>query len=327
MTLAPRIPAIATLAGVAAATALTLSACGTSNSSNEEGTGDSGAVTGGTGAGASSSTVSVVASTDVWGDVVRQVAGPLAGTKIQITSIITNPAADPHSYEANTQNLLALSQANLVVENGGGYDDFVDSMLKSANNASATVLDAVKISGKHPDATGDLNEHVWYDFPTVHKVATDIEHALSSADPADHAAFRTNLAAFDKTLASMERTEAQIKQTDSGDGVAITEPVPLYMLQACGLVNRTPPAFSEAVEEGTDVSPAVLRQTEDLFSQGKVQLLAYNEQTTGAETQAVLSAAKAGNVAIVPVTETLPSGRNYITWMQSNLAAIQQALK
>lgn len=200
-------------------------------------------------------------------------------------------------------------------------------MLTSAHNSSATVLDAVRISGEQPDSAGDLNEHVWYSVPTVREVAGDIEEALSSADPADQAAFHRNVARFDEKLVAMERTEAKIKRADGGEGVAITEPVPLYMLQACGLVNRTPSSFSEAVEEGTDVSPAVLKQTEDLFSHGDVKLLAYNQQTAGAETEAVLDAARSAGVAIVPVTETLPSGQDYVTWMKSNLAAIQRALE
>lgn len=295
-------------------------ACGSSSGTSTSIGGGSGS---GGGAGAS---VAVVASTDVWGDVVKQVAGQLAGTTVQITSIISNPNADPHSYEANTQNLLALSKADVVVENGGGYDDFVDTMLKSAHNTSATVLNAVQISGKVAPAGGDLNEHVWYDFPTVREVANRIVTALSSADPADAAAFRHNAARFDHRLTGLADIEARIKSADAGDGVAITEPVPLYMLQACGLVNRTPAAFSQGVEEGTDVSPTVLKQTEDLFTEHRVRLLAYNEQTTGAETEAVLNAARASGVPVVPVTETLPAGQSYLSWMRGNLAAIRSAL-
>jgi zinc/manganese transport system substrate-binding protein len=270
--------------------------------------------------------VSVVASTDVWGDVVQQVAGRLAGNTVQITSIITDPAADPHSYEANTQNLLALSKTDVVVENGGGYDDFVDTMLKSAHNPSANVLNAVDISGRAAPSGGELNEHVWYDFPTVRKVADRIGAALSAADPGDAATYRRNATAFDRELTRMERAEARIKSSDSGDGVAITEPVPLYMLQACGLVNQTPQEFSEGVEEGTDVSPSVLQQTEDLFSTHRVMLLAYNEQTSGPETEAVLKAARDNDVPVVPVTETLPTGQDYLSWMRGNLAAIRAAL-
>jgi zinc/manganese transport system substrate-binding protein len=276
--------------------------------------------------GGDSSTVSVVASTDVWGDVVKQVAGELAGSTVQITSIITDPDADPHSYEANTQNQLALSKADLVIENGGGYDDFVDTMFKTAGNSSATVLDAVDISGKAAPTGGELNEHVWYDFPTVQKVAAQVETALSKADPADSSTYQANARAFDKQLSAMERTEAQIKAAHAGEGVAITEPVPLYLLQACGLDDKTPSEFSEAIEEGTDVSAAVLKQAEDLFNDRQVRLLAYNEQTSGPETEAVLKAARANGIAVVPVTETLPAGKDYLTWMQDNLAAVRSAL-
>lgn len=274
----------------------------------------------------SAPTVSVVASTDVWGDVVAQIAGDLAPARVRITSIIDDPDADPHSYEADTQNQLALSRAALVVENGGGYDDFVHTMLQAHHAAGVTVIDAVDVSGKTAPAGGELNEHVWYDVPTVQKVAARIESALAAADPADAATFAANADAFDARLAALERTEARIKQEYAGAGVAITEPVPLYLLQASGLVNKTPADFSEAVEEGTDVSPAVLKETEDLFADHQVRLLAYNEQTSGAETKAVLKAAEQAGVPVVPVTETLPAGQDYLTWMAANLAAVEKAL-
>lgn len=305
------------LAAAAGVIALAMAGCGGSTSS-------AGSASGGSSSG--STTVNVVAATDVWGDVASQVAGKLAGSTVKITSIITNPDADPHSYQANTQNQLALSKAHLVIENGGGYDDFVATMLKASNNTSATVLNAVDISGKTAPAGGDLNEHVWYDFPTVQKVADKIAAALSSADPADASTFQANLSTFDKAVDQLRRTEATIKQKDAGAGVAITEPVPLYMLEACGLVNRTPQEFSEAIENGTDVSATVLAKTLDLFTSKQVKLLAYNEQTTGPQTTAVLDAAKKNGIAVVGVTETLPSGQDYLSWMSSNLADVNKAL-
>lgn len=305
------------LAAAVGVIALAMAGCGGSTSS-------AGSTSGGSSSG--STTVNVVAATDVWGDVASQVAGKLAGSTVKITSIITNPDADPHSYQANTQNQLALSKAHLVIENGGGYDDFVATMLKASNNTSATVLNAVDISGKTAPAGGDLNEHVWYDFPTVQKVADKIAAALSSADPADAGTFQANLSTFDKAVDQLRRTEATIKQKDAGAGVAITEPVPLYMLEACGLVNRTPQEFSEAIENGTDVSATVLDKTLDLFTSKQVKLLAYNEQTTGPQTTAVLDAAKKNGIAVVGVTETLPSGQDYLSWMSSNLADVNKAL-
>ncbi len=266
--------------------------------------------------------IDVVASTNVWGDI----ASSVGGDDVSVTSFIDDPSKDPHEYEANGQNQLAISKAAVVVENGGGYDDFVDTMLKASPSKSTTVLNAVKISGLSAPAGGDLNEHVWYDFPTVTKVIDKIEAAFSAARPAEASVFSANADKLKKSIAGLEATESDLKSTYAGVGVAITEPVPLYMLDAIGLDNKTPFEFSKAIEDDSDASPEVLQQTLDLYSSHAVKLLAYNEQTTGAQTEAVLTAAKNNGIAVVPVTETLPSGKTYLSWMSGNLDAITAAL-
>jgi zinc/manganese transport system substrate-binding protein len=266
--------------------------------------------------------VQVVASTNVYGDIVKQIAGD----KAEVTSIISDPDQDPHSYEANAQTQLSLSKAKVVIENGGGYDDFMDTMLKSAGNTSAKVLNVVGISGHKAPAGGELNEHVWYDFPTMEKLATQLASTLSEVDSANSSTYAANAAAFTGKVKQLEATEASIKAAHHGDGAAITEPVPVYLLTACGLVNKTPGEFSEAIEEGTDVPAAMLQQTLTLFSAKQVKLLAYNEQTSGPETEKVLAAAKVNGIAVVPVTETLPDGKDYLGWMTANLDAIRSAL-
>src|SRR6478735_5458023 len=138
---------------------------------------------------ASGGRVDVVASTNVWGDLAEQVGGDL----VDVTSIVDDPSADPHSYEASAQTQLALSKAALVVENGGGYDDFVDTMLDAVDN-EPVVVNAVEVSGK--DTGGDLNEHVWYDFPTVRAVAGAIADELSSIDAAHASTYAANAATF-----------------------------------------------------------------------------------------------------------------------------------
>jgi zinc/manganese transport system substrate-binding protein len=268
-----------------------------------------------------SSGVAVVASTNVYGDIVRQIAGD----KVGVTSVIADPEQDPHSYEADSKTQLALSKARIVIENGGGYDDFMDTMLRSAHS-TATVLNVVNISGKIAPAGGSLNEHVWYDFPSVRKLVDKLVEALSTADAADAATFRANAETFAQRLATLETTEGQIKAAHAGAGAAVTEPVPLYLLQACGLVNKTPPEFSQAIEEGTDIAPRVLQQTLALFTGKQVKLLAYNQQTAGPETVKVSDTAQANGIAVVPVTETLPTGSDYLGWMTDNLTAVQDAL-
>ncbi|KOU62375.1 ABC transporter substrate-binding protein [Streptomyces sp. MMG1533] len=270
---------------------------------------------------AASSKVTVVASTNVYGDMARQIGG----AEVDVTSIISDPDQDPHSYEADTQNQLALSKAKVVIENGGGYDDFVDRMLKSSNS-SADVINAVKVSGRTAPKGGELNEHVWYDFPGVSRIADSVAAALGRADPDDAAAFAKNAATFKAELQPLEAKEAEIKKEHGGEGVAITEPVPLYMLDAAGLVNRTPEEFSEAIEEGDDVSPKILQATLAVFSGREVKALVYNEQTAGPQTDKAKAAAKAAGIPVVPVTETLPKGKDYLGWMTANVDALASAL-
>lgn len=131
-----------------AALSLLLAACG---SSKDE------AASGG-------STLSVVASTNVWGDIAKTVGG----NSVTVTSLISQPSQDPHSFEASSKTLLAVSKADVVLENGGGYDDFMHRVLETSSSKAA-VLDAVKISGQAAEAGSELNEHVWYDLPSVER--------------------------------------------------------------------------------------------------------------------------------------------------------------
>ena len=301
-----RRPSLALAAALTAS--LALAACG----------GDSGS----TSAASDDTGLRVVASTNVYGSIAEAVLGG-EGT---VTSIIDDPSADPHSYEANTRTQLELSKADVVIENGGGYDDFVDTMLK-ASGTKAAVLDAVDISGRTAPAGGELNEHVWYDVETVRKVAQALETELAKAAPDDAGTFTANLKTFEDGLDTLEQKVQADKAGTDGRPVAITEPVPGYLLDALGTKNVTPVEFSEAIEEETDVPVDVLQETLSLFTQHQVRALVYNEQTTGPQTEQVLKAAKDNGIAVVPVTETLPEGKDYTTWMTANVDAIATALR
>ncbi|MBF4601701.1 zinc ABC transporter substrate-binding protein [Frigoribacterium sp. VKM Ac-1396] len=329
-----------TLIVLPAAAALVLSGCAT---------GDAGA----TGSGSDGGAISVVTSTNVYGDIAKTVGGDL----VDVTSIISDPSQDPHSYEADARTQLAVSKADVIVENGGGYDPFVDTMV-DASGSDATVINAVDVSGLDPeaghddhdhgdeatdaasdeasdDATTDdhadhdhtaFNEHVFYSLPSMAKLATAMADEFGAVDAANADTFTANAAAFGTKVADLQAQAASIETAHDGESVAYTEPVPGYLFDAMGLVNVTPDAFSEAIEEGDDVSPAVLNETLKLFTDGQVDLLAYNEQTSSPETEQVEQAATDAGTAIVPVTELLPEGEDYVSWQQSNIDAISEAL-
>lgn len=297
------------LPAVALASALALTGCTTSGTPDTTAS-DSGAIT-------------VVASTNVYGDIASQIGGDL----VSVSSIIDSADKDPHEYEADARTQLSLSKADVVIENGGGYDDFVDTMLSASGNEDAAVLNVADISGYDQNpADGEFNEHLWYDFPTIATLAKDIATEFATLDPDNTATYDANAETFIAQIEDLQAKEAQIKADHGGTGVAITEPVPLYMLEASGLVNKTPEQFSEAVEQGTDVPANVLAEVTDMFGTGSIGVLVYNEQTSGAQTDAVLKAAESNDVPVVSVAEILPEGTDYISWMTSNLDALTAAL-
>ena len=300
-------------AAVVVTAALSMAAAGCSSDSETASDGSSSS--------GDSGAISVVASTNVWGDIAQQVGGD----DVKVTSIISDPDQDPHSYEADATTLLEVSKAAVVIENGGGYDDFVERLIDSSN-ADPVVINAVDVSGKTAPAGGELNEHVWYDLPTVAKVADAIAAELGKADPSQAATFTANADAFKKKLDGLTGEEEALKKKVSGESIGITEPVPLYLTDALGLTNKTPEAFSEAVEEGDDVSPSVLKETLDLYTSGEVSALVYNAQTSGPITEEVQKAAEAAGIPVVPVTETLPANTGYVAWMSDNISRLATAL-
>lgn len=268
--------------------------------------------------------IRIVASTNVYGSIASSVAGDHAN----VVSIIDGSNQDPHSYEADARVQLELSRADIVIENGGGYDDFVDTLLAGADNPDATVLKGVRELGIDAEPPGpDFNEHVWYDLPAMATLVGTIADVLSELDPENAADFRANAASFTESVSRLEGRVAALAAQHAGEKVAVTEPVPLYLLEAAGLVNATPDAFSEAIEDGTGIPPALLQQMLDLMADGSLSALVYNEQTAGPETEQLLKAAGRSGLAVIPVTETLPADTDYIAWMSATIDALEKALQ
>ena len=280
---------------------------------------------------APSAPVSVVASTNVYGSIVKAVGGD----RVAVTSIIHSPEADPHEYESTPADAVAVNEAKLVVLNGGGYDDFATKLVDSAS-AKPTVLNVVDLSGLQaaepgtPAAGGDapeFNEHVWYSLPTVEKLADRLAADLTAADPAGAATYTANATTFKSKVDGLIAKLNTIRSAHAGDKVAITEPVPLYMIQDAGLQNATPKEFSEAAEEGTDPPAAVLNETLQLFTSKTVKVLLPNAQTESPSTKQVEQAATTAGIPIVPVTETLPAEvDDYLTWQTQQIDQLSTAL-
>jgi zinc/manganese transport system substrate-binding protein len=260
----------------------------------------------------------VVASTDVWGSVASAVTGDHA----TVTSIVKSAVDDPHSFEASPADAAEITDASLMVYNGGGYDHWVDDVL-SGHPGVNTVNAYSLLPGATPQPA---NEHVFYDPTTAKAVATQIADRLAQADTAHADAYRANAAEFGKRADEILQIERGIGQTHPGAAVVATEPVAHYLLVNAGITDKTPPGFSSAVEEDTDPAPADLAAMLDLINTRQVSALLYNPQTQTAVTKQIQDAAQRASIPVVTVTETLPDGTDYLTWQRQTAQQLASQL-
>ncbi len=274
---------------------------------------------------ATPATVTVVASTNVYGSI----ASAVGGDAVDVRSIIDSPDADPHEYESTPADATAINAAKIVILNGADYDPFAEELVDAAGT-KPTTIDVSDLSGLEAEvpAGEEFNEHVWYSLPTVEKLADRVATDLGTVDAASASTFTTNAAAFNAQVDGLMSELEAIKATHGGAKVAITEPVPVYLIEAAGLQNVMPEEYSESVEEGVDAPPAVVADALALFEgPDRVRVLFANTQTEDAATQQVVAAATAEDVPIVEVTETLPAGvTDYVTWMTRQIDALSTAL-
>ena len=270
--------------------------------------------------GSTSGRIQVVAGENFYGDMARQ----LGGRYVDVTSILTDPDADPHLFEPGTHVAAQMAAGRLVIVNGLDYDGFMDRILKAAPDPDrkvVTVAQALGISGK------DANPHIWYDEPRLDDIAGAITGGLIDVDPAHRPYFQQQLARFRSSLAPLHQAVAAIRSKDGGAPVAYTEPVPGYLLDAAGLVIRTPPGFALAIEEGNDPTVQEVAEFEALISGHQIRVLLLNSQATSPITERLRKDAEREGIPVVLVTETLPPGKTFQAWQLGQVRDLQKALE
>jgi zinc/manganese transport system substrate-binding protein len=253
---------------------------------------------------ASTGVVPVVAAENFYGDVVRQ----LGGDHVQVTSILSNPDEDPHLFEASPKTARALQNAALVVYNGADYDPWMDKLLSASKGKGRTTIVAAQLTGRK---SGD-NPHLWYDPATMPTVA--------KAD------YDARLATFLASVKSIDDKVAALKSQFKGVPVTATEPVFGYMSDAIGLDMRNT-RFQLAAMNDTEPSATDIAAFEKDLRERRVHVLIYNSQATEALTKRMLKVAHDSHVPSISVTETLPAGKTFQTWMTSQLDALSVALQ
>lgn len=257
--------------------------------------------------------VKIVASTNVWGSIANSVGGNL----VEVTSIIDSVKKDPHSYEATARDQLAVEKANLVIANGGGYDDFIETMAKAAGNKKI-----LSIASAVTAVSWEKNEHLWYSITAVGEATYEIADTLGEIDP-DHAeTYSANADKFLEGLTGIAGVYESVRENTKGYTYFASEPIADWLLKDLGFSNLTPKAFSDAIENETDVAPSVMKESLDLIKSGKIKYLVVNPQTQNAQVMQIVNAAKGSGVQAVVLSEIMPTGVDYVEWMGQNLVTL-----
>jgi zinc/manganese transport system substrate-binding protein len=275
---------------------------------------------GGSGSDASSGKLQVVAAEDFWGSIAAQ----LGGDQVEVTSIVTNPAADPHDYEPTSEDARVMAGAQMAIVNGIGYDEWAPKLLAANPDSGRVELTVGDVLGLED---GD-NPHQWYSPASVHKVIARITADYKKTDPDHDSYFDRRRSSFEtKGLAEYDELISQIKANYAGTPVGASESIFEPLAPALGLKLLTPTGFLDAIAEGTEPTPADKATTDKQIAAKQIAVWVYNSQNATPDVQRLNEAAKAAGIPVATVTETLtPEGASFQAWMTRELKGLRAAL-
>ncbi len=252
------------------------------------------------------------------------VLGQIGGRYLHVASILNNPNTDPHTFESSPSVAEQVSAAQLIVQNGVGYDTFMNKIEAASPNSKRKVIVVQNVLGLPTDTP---NPHLWYDPKTMPAVANVMAADLSALEPSHAPYFQANLAKFIASLAPLHAAIAAFKAKYVGTTVATTEPVADYLLEAMGMNNLTPFAFQADIMNGVDPSPQDITLENGFFTKHQVKVFCYNQQVVDSLTSSIRETALSAGVPVVGVYETMPTpGYDFQSWMLAEVGAIQKAI-
>ncbi|MBV7508861.1 zinc ABC transporter substrate-binding protein [Bacillus sp. sid0103] len=263
--------------------------------------------------------IKIVAAENFYGEVAKAVGG----NRVEVMSILDNPNADPHDYEPTAETSKLVNDAQVIIFNGAGYDEWMDKVIKSSSssNSKSVIKVAEDLMGKKE---GD-NEHVWYDPTTMPKLATKMADNLSKLDPTQKEAFNKRAQTYIKSLDPLKEKVQKLKQ-ESATNISVSEPIFDYMAQALNLkINDS--KFARAIDEGTDPAPSDIAALQNDLNGRKVKLLVHNTQNSTPVVDNIVKLANSNSIPIVKVTETEPKGKNYLQWMVDQLEDVAKVIE
>lgn len=269
---------------------------------------------------AGASGLQVVAAENFWGSIAAQ----LGGDRVHVTSVIVNPATDPHDYEPTAADARTMAGARLAIVNGIGYDPWADKLIAANPVSGRVVLRVGDLVGIKPGG----NPHRWYSPTNVQQVIGAIVRDYAQLDPKDAGYFAQQKTRFEtRGLAQYKQLLATIKRRFHGVAVGASESIFVPLAQALGLNLVTPYSFLKAISEGTDPTASDLTTIDRQIATRQIKVWVLNRQNSTPDVQRITAAARKQGIPVTTITETLaPASATFQAWQSRQLAALAAAL-
>jgi zinc/manganese transport system substrate-binding protein len=274
---------------------------------------------GGSASGAPDGKISAVGAENEYANVIEQIGGKY----VVVSAVLSDPNTDPHSFEASASIAKQVAGADVVVQNGLGYDSWMEKIESASASDSRDVVDVQELLGL-PDSTP--NPHLWYKPETMPALAKQLVADFSEIQPEHKAYFEGNLKKFEASMKPWLASLEEFGTKYPGAAVATTEPVADYLLEAANIENLTPFTMQADIMNDADPAPQAVAEQESFFTEGKADAFVYNQQVTDSITEKFLASAKSNDVPVVGVYETMPEGFTYQRWMEAETKALEEAV-
>lgn len=288
--------------------------------------------------------IKLVASTSIWGSIAEDITE--GNDDVEVTTILSSKDDDPHEYEATARDIAAVKDADIVVANGAGYDNWLtDNVKEGTPLVTAQPLAEAHHHGEEGHEHGEeghdhghdhehgedaehdheghdhggANPHVWFDLDVVsefeQKLSAEL-HKLNSDIP------ESNEDITKKTDELKQRIEKL-----SGKNVILTESVAAELVEDSELKDITPEGFAHSVNNESEPSAADLAATRQLITDKKADILITNEQSETPAAEQLTDAAKEAGIKVVNVNETPDEGQDYFEYADALVKQLEDATK
>jgi zinc/manganese transport system substrate-binding protein len=260
--------------------------------------------------------IQVVAAENFYGSVAQNIGAPY----VQVTSVLNSPLIDPHRFEASASVAAAVDKANIVIENGVGYDSWMDH-LYALSSKKAVLINVGNILNVLPSQ----NPHLWYAPQTMPAFAQALTARLCALDPQHKSEYQKNLSYFLQRANLFNFRVNKVKRQVAGETITATEPIFNDLAMALGLKMLNEPIQWKIMNQ-VALTPADVEEFESSLTQEQVKLLIYNDQVIDTNVKQFKVVAQKEGLPVVGVSELMPADLTYYDWMHQNLVNVAHAL-